>query len=86
MKILTVCGVVTDILILIGILRCLKQGKTMNMVLGVNVNLKLIFSNIYCWYTLELPHRGNSNMYLQYMCFTISFLDTFDTTFIVPLK
>ena len=26
----------------------------------------LIFSNIYCWYILELPHRGNSNVYLQY--------------------
>ena len=29
----------------------------------------LIFSNIYCWYTLELPHRGNSNVYQQYMSF-----------------
>ena len=25
------------------------------------------FSNICCWYTLELPHRGNSNVHLQHM-------------------
>ena len=27
----------------------------------------LNFSNICCWYTLELPHRGNSNVHIQHM-------------------
>ena len=27
----------------------------------------LNFSNTYCWYTLKLPHRGNSNVQLQLM-------------------
>ena len=34
----------------------------MCMVLGKNINLKIvifIFRNIYCRVTLELPHRGN---------------------------
>ena len=26
-----------------------------------------VFSNICCWYTLELPHRGNFNVHLQHM-------------------
>ena len=50
----------------------------MDMLLGkckfqkclVSVNFKnvvLIFSNIGCWYTLELPLRGNSNVDLQHM-------------------
>ena len=49
----------------------------MDMILGLYSFL--IFSNICCWYTLELPHRGNSNVYLQHMsfqdikCFTVSF-------------
>ena len=51
-------GRVTRILILIGSLGCLKEVKTMGMILG-NVNFKivffLIFSNICCRYTLELP-------------------------------
>ena len=41
----------------------------MDMVLGKNINFKiviLIFSNIHCRVTLELPHRGNSNVYLPY--------------------
>ena len=29
----------------------------------------LIFSNICCWYILELSHRGNFNVYLQYISF-----------------
>ena len=44
----------------------------MDMILGINVNFKivfLIFSNICCWYILELPHRGNANVFLQHMCF-----------------
>ena len=27
----------------------------------------LNFSNMCCWYTLELPHIGNSNVHLQHM-------------------
>ena len=27
----------------------------------------LNFSNICCWYTLELPYRGNSNVHRQHM-------------------
>ena len=41
----------------------------MCMVLGKNINLKIvifIFRYIYCRVTLELPHRGNSNVYLLY--------------------
>ena len=34
MQILTICSTVTDILILIGSSRCLKDAKTMDMVLG----------------------------------------------------
>ena len=31
-------------------------------------NKKIKFmKTIYCWYALELPHRGNSNAYQQYM-------------------
>ena len=44
----------------------------MDMILGINVNFKivfLIFSNICCRDTLELPHRGNSNVSLQHMSF-----------------
>ena len=44
----------------------------MDMILSINVNSKivfLIFSNICCRYRLELPHRGNYNVYLQYMSF-----------------
>ena len=54
----TICSKVTGILILIGILRCLKEAKTMDMILGINVNFKivfLIFRNICCRSTLELP-------------------------------
>ena len=48
---------VTGILILIGSLRCLKE-ETNGQIL-----VKCIFqnlSNICCWYTLELPHRGKA--------------------------
>ena len=44
----------------------------MDMILGINFNFKivfLIFSNICFKYTLELPHRSNSDVYLQYMSF-----------------
>ena len=62
-----------DILILIGSSRGLKDAKTMDMVLGINVNFKIVFSYfqyyIYCRYTLELPHRGNSKVFLQPMSF-----------------
>ena len=34
MKILTICSRVTGILILIGSLECLKEVKTMDMILG----------------------------------------------------
>ena len=27
----------------------------------------LNFSSICCWYTFELPHRGDSNVHLQHM-------------------
>ena len=33
---------------------------------------KLVYwKDIYCRFTLELPHRGNSNVYLQYMLLKI---------------
>ena len=44
----------------------------MDMILCINVNFKivvLIFSKICCRDTLELPHRGNSNVFLQNMSF-----------------
>ena len=43
-------GDIAIILILIGSLRCLKEVKTMDMIVFF-----LIFSNICCRYTLELP-------------------------------
>ena len=50
----------------------------------------LIFIKIYCWYTSELSHRSNSNVYLQYVFPIIvlpeAFLDKFLANFIVPLK
>ena len=64
------------------------------MVLGKNINFKmviLIFSNIHCRVTLELPNRGNSNVYLPYITinvfsinekFTISFF--FKTKYSIP--
>ena len=59
----------TGILILIGSLGCLKEVKTMDIILG-NVNFQIVFfltfSNIRCRYTLELPHKGNSNVYIQH--------------------
>ena len=44
----------------------------MDMILGLNVNFQysfLNFSNIFCWYILELLHRGISNVYIQHMSF-----------------
>ena len=64
--------IVTGNIILIGSLRCLKEAKTMGHDTGFKCKFKfsfLIFSNICCWYTLELPHRGNSNVHLQHMSF-----------------
>ena len=58
-----ICTRATRILILIGSLGCLKEAKTMNMLLG-----RCKFPNSFpycCRYTFELPHRGNSNVYLQ---------------------
>ena len=39
----------------------------MDMILDKSIfqNRFLCFSNICGWYTLELPHRGNSNVHLQ---------------------
>ena len=56
----------------------------MDMILGINVNFKIVFlfsSNIFCRYTLELPYRGNSNVFLHHVfpmneLLTISFLKT----------
>ena len=53
----------------------------MDMILGTLTceckcqNSNLIFSNLCCRYTLELPHIDNSNVYLQHMSFQ-SFLKT----------
>ena len=48
MKIQTMFGIVTGILILIGSLRCLKEAKTIDMILGKSKlqNIFLIFSNM----------------------------------------
>ena len=48
----------TDTLILIRSSRFLKYTKTMDMVLGININFKIVFlnfSNVCCRNTLELP-------------------------------
>ena len=58
------------------ILHGLETLLKWTMKLDNNVNIKiivtLIFSYIYCWYTLQLPHRGNFNVYLQYNVFSIN--------------
>ena len=44
----------------------------MDMTLCINGNFKivfLIFSSICCKYTLELPQRGDSRVFLQHMSF-----------------
>ena len=44
----------------------------MDMIVGINVNFKIlffIFSNICCRDTLDLLHRGNSNVSLHYISF-----------------
>ena len=51
-----------------------KRGNPMDMIL-VSVHFKigfLNFSNICCWFTLELPHRGNSNVHLQHYVHSIN--------------
>ena len=64
---------------LIGSLRCLNEAKTIDMILGKRKLQKLvffIFSNICCWYTLELPNEAipmcTYNIYLFKSFFTIS--------------
>ena len=32
-----------------------------------SIGPSIILRSICCWYTLELPHGGNSNVYLQHM-------------------
>ena len=56
------------ILILIGRLRCFNEAKLVDMILGIRIFQIgfLNFSNICCWYTLELSHKGNSNVHLQH--------------------
>ena len=51
----------------------LKRGKPMDMILVKCILqnrfpyfLRKIFFYICCWYTLELPHRGNSNVHLKH--------------------
>ena len=41
-QIQTICGIVTGIIILIGSLRCLKEVKTMDMILGLSVNFNIV--------------------------------------------
>ena len=63
----------------------------------INVYFKIGFlfnvSSICCWYTLELPHRGNSNVHLQHYVHSINesfhhkrffvvFFTNFSTTFL----
>ena len=78
MQIYIICSRVTGILILIGSLGCLKEVKTMEMILG-NVNFQivlfLIFSNICCRYTLELQFQYVPTTYVFSIneIFTISF-------------
>ena len=57
----------------------------MDMILG-NVNFKivffLIFSNICCRYTLELPHRGNSNV-RQFQCVPTTHVFLINDVFVI---
>ena len=41
-QIYTICGIVTGIIILIRSLRCLKKAKTMDMILGLSVNVNMV--------------------------------------------
>ena len=57
-QIQTICGIVTVIIILIDSLRCLKEAKAMDMILGVSVNFNIVslFSITYVvWFTLKFP-------------------------------
>ena len=59
----------TGTLILISSLGCLKEDSQ-DMILVFSVYFKigfLNFSNICCWYTLELSHRGNTKVHIQHM-------------------
>ena len=80
---------------LVGSLRCLKEAKMMNTILGVYFkDFFLIFSNICCWYTLELPLTGSFNVYLFQTrmffsideIFTFRFINKSSSTFIVSVK
>ena len=72
-------------------LRCFKETKLMDMILDKCIfQISFInFSNICCWYTLELPHGGNFNVHLQPMSIQlmsvfhhIRFFTNFSTTFL----
>ena len=55
----------TNVLMLVGSLRCLKEATIMDTKLGVDLKVFFyIFSNICYWYTLELPLIGSFNVYL----------------------
>ena len=59
----------TGIVILIGSLGCLKEVKTMDMILGKWQFQKvffLTFSNVCCRYTLELPLSYDVCVYILY--------------------
>ena len=69
MQILTICSRVTGIVILIGSLGCLKEVKTMDMILGkwqFQIVFFLIFSNVCCRYTLKLPLSYDVCVYILY--------------------
>ena len=56
-------------------LHCLKEARTIDMILGININSEIffvMFIKICCRYILELPHRGNSSVSLQHMSFSIN--------------
>ena len=49
-----------------------KRGKDNGHDTGFKCKISiqfLNFSNICCWYTLELPHRDISNVYILHMSF-----------------
>ena len=67
MVIYTIFHIVTGILKLIGSLTC-KEAKALCACYLISVNSKMVlFSVSCCWYMLELPHRGNPNMYQQHI-------------------
>ena len=60
----------TGIIILIGSLRSLKEAKTMDMILGLNVNLNIV-SLFPVTYVVDTHWNCliDSNVYLQHMSF-----------------